>query len=83
MSQLETQLDDSLALVKRVRELEKLNATLAAEVDRMRPVVEATQRWRHGCERRKLSQAYQMIVAMAKTVDAYEAAKEQDAKVRS
>lgn len=28
----------------RIRQLEKLNATLAAEIDRMRPVVEATVR---------------------------------------
>lgn len=30
---------------ERIRQLEKLNATLAAEVDRMRPVVEAACKW--------------------------------------
>lgn len=29
----------------RVKQLEKLNATLAAEIDRMRPVVEAAVEW--------------------------------------
>lgn len=28
----------------RIRQLERLNATLAAEIDRMRPVVEAAQK---------------------------------------
>lgn len=32
---------------KRIRQLEKLNATLAAEVDRMRPLVEAVLPWRY------------------------------------
>lgn len=31
------------ATYERIRQLEQLNATLAAEVDRMRPVVEAAQ----------------------------------------
>lgn len=61
------------ALERRIEQLEKLNATLAAEVDRMRPVVEAVQRWRHGWEGRKPSAAYQINVATAKAVDAYEA----------
>lgn len=30
----------------RIKQLEKLNATLAAEVDRMRPVVEAAVEWK-------------------------------------
>lgn len=30
----------------RIRQLEKLNATLAAEIDRMRPVVEAAVEWK-------------------------------------
>lgn len=42
-TRLETQLDDSLALVKRVRELEKLNATLAAEIDRQRAEINRRQ----------------------------------------
>ena len=29
---------------ERIRQLEQLNATLAAEIDRMRPVIEAMQR---------------------------------------
>lgn len=29
----------------RIKALEKLNATLAAEIDRMRPVVEVARRW--------------------------------------
>lgn len=29
--------------IKRIQQLERLNATLAAEIDRMRPVVEAAQ----------------------------------------
>ena len=30
---------------ERIRQLEQLNATLAAQVDRMRPVVDAAQKW--------------------------------------
>lgn len=30
--------------IKRIQQLEKLNAALAAEIDRMRPVVEAAQK---------------------------------------
>lgn len=30
----------------RIRQLEKLNAALAAEIDRMRPVVEAAVEWK-------------------------------------
>ena len=32
--------------IKRIQQLEKLNATLAAEIDRMRPVVEAAIEWK-------------------------------------
>jgi hypothetical protein len=38
---------------KRIQQLEKLNATLAAEVDRMRPVVEAAVEWRRDGYERK------------------------------
>lgn len=31
--------------IARIRQLEDLNAKLAAEIDRMRPVVEAAERW--------------------------------------
>lgn len=33
---------------QRIRQLERLNATLSAEIDRMRPVVEVAQGWAHG-----------------------------------
>lgn len=37
----------------RIRQLEKLNATLAAEIDRMRPVVDSAVEWRRvGYERK-------------------------------
>lgn len=32
--------------IKRIQQLEKLNATLAAEIDRLRPVVEAAIEWK-------------------------------------
>lgn len=38
---------DVAAANRRVRQLEKLNATLAAELDAQRPVVEAARVWRH------------------------------------
>lgn len=33
---------------ERISQLEQLNATLAAEVDRMRPVIEAAHHWASG-----------------------------------
>lgn len=30
----------------RIRQLERLNATLAAEIDRMRPVVQMAKKWK-------------------------------------
>jgi hypothetical protein len=38
---------------QRIQQLEKLNATLAAEVDRMRPVVDAAVEWRRDGYERK------------------------------
>lgn len=34
--------------IKRIQQLEKLNATLAAEIDRMRPVVDMVTGWFRG-----------------------------------
>lgn len=48
MTELESQLEGSVVLAKRIRALENLNAQLAAEIDRMRPVVEAAQAWYNG-----------------------------------
>lgn len=44
-SRLETQLGESLALVKRVKALEKQCAVLSAEIDRQRLVVTAACQW--------------------------------------
>lgn len=54
--------------IKRIQELEKLNASLAAEVDRQRPVVEAAQAWYHG--------AQNWLVRLARAVADYEAEKD-------
>jgi hypothetical protein len=37
--------DETYQLRERVGQLERLNASLAAQVDRMRPVVEAASQW--------------------------------------
>lgn len=58
---------------ERIRQLEKQCEVLAAEVDKMRPVVEATQRWRHTQERAKASENFRRQQEMIKTVDGYEA----------
>jgi hypothetical protein len=49
---------------KRIQQLEKLNAALAAEVDRMRVVVEAARDWFNG--------ASNWSVTLAKAVATYE-----------
>lgn len=55
------------ALEQRILQLEKLNATLAAEIDRQRPVVGAAQGWYNG--------ARNWSIALAEAVMIYEASK--------
>lgn len=43
MTELESQLEGSISLAQRINQLERLNATLAAEIDLMRPIIEACQ----------------------------------------
>jgi hypothetical protein len=60
----------------RIRQLEQLNATLAAQVDRMRPVVTAAWGWR-------LSEGAPVrAVVLSEAVDAYQSAMAQLAKER-
>lgn len=51
---------------RRIQVLEKLNATLAAEIDRMRPVVDAAITYRH-------ERPFVFMTPFDKAVDAYEA----------
>lgn len=55
----------------RIKQLEKLNATLAAEIDRMRPVVEAAIEWRRVGYERKDEFAYR-IGPLLDAIDIYD-----------
>ncbi len=53
----------------RIRQLERLNAVLSAEIDRQRPLIEAVRPWRHTFEIYKLD-------TIVEALDAYEASGE-------
>lgn len=55
---------------ERIRQLERLNATLAAEIDRMRPVAEAAVEWRRVGYERKDEFAYR-IGPLLDAIDIY------------
>jgi hypothetical protein len=71
MTDLESQLEGSVALAKRIKQLEKQCATLAAEVDLLRPVVDAAIEWK------KYSLAESDNDELLEAISDYEAAKEQ------
>lgn len=54
-----------------IKQLEKLNATLAAEVDRMRPVVDAAVEWRRVGYERKDEFSYR-IGPLIDAIDIYD-----------
>lgn len=60
----------------RIRQLEQLNATLAAEIDRMRPVVEAAYQW-HSLSKYRPEHYLDHEQDLANAIVTYEAAKEQ------
>lgn len=58
---------------ERIRQLEKLNATLSAEVGRMRPVVDAALTWNR-TNYRDLKECELALDAIGNACDAYEQA---------
>jgi hypothetical protein len=75
MTNLESQLEGSVALAKRIKQLERLNATLAAEVDLARPVIEAC-RFAKGTGMIRIDSGHS-LGKIYDAITAYEAAKEQ------
>jgi hypothetical protein len=63
--------------ITRIRQLERLNATLSAEIDLMRPVVEAAQGLVHLDALFHAGELSKVSLKLNNTVAAYEAAKEQ------
>lgn len=58
---------------ERIRQLEQLNSTLAAEIDKMRPIVEAAQYW-NGCDYGS-HQESRAAMRLSEVVNTYEAGK--------
>lgn len=63
---------DVAAAQRRVKQLERLNATLAAELDRCRPVVDAAIRWIHSTT---ATTAISTALSVKQSVDTYERGK--------
>lgn len=66
-------LDSDDAMKYRIRQLEKQCASLAAEVDKMRPVVEAAVLWANTNYRNEEADA--MLNALSDACDEYQASK--------
>lgn len=62
--------DETYQLRERVRQLERLNATLATQVDRMRPVIDTAITWRR--EQLHRGRRYVDSAPLESMVDAYE-----------
>lgn len=56
----------------RIAALEKLNVTLAAEIDRQRPVVKAAVKWRHRDQCKLFLDAVRLCDMLNDAIDTYE-----------